>query len=103
MKRKPKNRDKYDSFSEFILNDDTIVLKVLMTIAKWFGALFFSALAWLMFDIGIPFLGVVFGALAVFGWHGVYKFHTVGTKDMKGFTAANMVWDKDYIKVGKKK
>lgn len=101
--KKKKNREKYDNFSEFILNDDKIVMKLLFTIAKWSGAILFTWLSIIFFCTPYWPVGIIFSIFALLGWKKLYEFYKLGgSKNIKGMTAANMVWNKKQIKVGEK-
>ena len=100
--RKKKNREKYSSFSEFILNDDKVVMPLLLNISMWFGVVMFMMLSYIMFKVGVPFLGVIFLFFVFFGLKKIYKTYKVGgVKNMDNMTASNLVWNKKKIKVGK--
>jgi len=101
-KDKNPNRKKYSSFSEFILNDDKIVMKLLLTIAKWVGPILFSWLAILFLFSSYWPVGIIFGIFGLVGWYKLYQFYKIGgSKNLEGMTAAEMVWNKEQIKVGK--
>ena len=99
--RKLTNREKYGSFAEYILND-TFVLKFLVVLSKYFGAIIFSLLAWLLLSIGLSEIAFIIFILACFGWWNVIKFHKLGGwKNMPDFNAAQSFWGREYIKVKK--
>ena len=76
-KSKMKKR-KHDSFAEFILNDDKIVMKLLLTIAKWFGPLIFTLLAVGFLEARMWGFGIFFGIFALLGWWQLIKFYRLG-------------------------
>ena len=95
------NRRKHNSFSEFILNDDEIVMKLLLTIAKWVGPIILSWLGAIMIIFGsgaVRNFGIFFAVLGIIGWYKLYKFYKLGgSKNLVGLTASNMVWNKEKI------
>jgi len=99
--KKKKNKEKYSTFSEFILNDDEIVMPLLLTISKWFGVIIFSYLSFVLLTSNtMKPLGVIFGMMTCFGWYSMIKFYRMGgTKRIKGLTAAQTIWNKEKIKV----
>ena len=98
-----KNKEKFDNFAEFVLNDDKIVMKFLLTLAQWFGAIIFTALGLLFYVAEYRVPGYIFGTFALFAWYKLIKFYRMGgPKNLEGLTAAGTVWDKDSITIEKR-
>jgi len=93
---KKKNKEKYHSFGDFILNDDKQVVKFLVMLSTWLGAVLVTALAGLLLYYGsVPFkiVGLLLTALAIYGWKQVYVFHKIKKVGVfEGLTANELVY-----------
>ena len=95
--RKKKNREKFSSFSDFILNDKDFVFKFLIVVSRWFGAIIFTLLFFMiLYYTDMIGLQIFIGAMALFGWYGVIKFYKLGgLKTMPKASTAEMFWNKE--------
>jgi len=95
---------KFDSFANYILNDDDFVMPFLTILSHIVGILIIFLLLYIGIRGRIWFLIIIGGVmLYAFGLR-MYRFYFVfgGVKNMKGMRAGNMIWNPDGVTVIKK-
>jgi len=96
------NREKYSTFSEYILNDEKVA-KWLFVASRWTGAIIFSVFTYSLWIYGLNEAGIVIGIFTAFAWYSVIKFYMKGgAKVTPNITASQFVWNKEKIEVEKK-
>lgn len=94
-------KKKFNTFSSFILHDEKIVMKVLLTLAMWGGNILFFLLVLALFASKIYEIAIILGVISLFGWWQVIKFYRLGgTKTMPNMSADSVVWKQE---IGKTK
>jgi hypothetical protein len=97
-----KNKEKYDSFGEFILNDNKKVMPFLITLSIWGGFVIISLIFIGTMYSDVLVLKILFGLTWLASLRKCYQFIKFkGSKAYKGMTANNMVFNNKY-KVVKK-
>jgi hypothetical protein len=97
-------KKKFNTFHDFVLNDEKIVMKVLMVMSLWAGNILFSLTVVTLLILKVYDLGIILGVIALFGWYYVFNFYRIGgTKAMPDMSTNQVVWRKNNGKEKKNK
>ena len=89
------NDKKYNTFHDFILKDDRVVMKTLIVISMWTGNILFTLLILALWISRVYEIAIILGIINLFGWWKVIKFYRLGgLKAMPAMTAEQIVWNK---------
>lgn len=86
-------KKKFDTFGDFVMKDDKVVMKTLIVTSMWAGNISFSLIVLTMYFLKVWELFIILGLISLFGWYKVYQFYQMGgTKAMPAMTAEQTVW-----------
>lgn len=95
--RKKRNIEKYNSFSDYVLNDEEQVLPLLINMSRWVGMVLMILLTILFVVYDNTFFVILFGILTLLSVHGLIKYYLLGGKKaLPHLSAGQAVWGKDF-------
>lgn len=89
-------KKKFDTFGDFILKDEKIVMKVLLTTSMWAGNIILTLIVLALWFTSNREVSIILGILSLFGWWRVIKFYRFGgPKNIPDMKAETEIWGKN--------
>ena len=97
LKMVQKKKKKFNTFHDFVLGDEDVVMKVLLLMGMWAGNILFSLLVLALALSHNYELAIIIGLISSFGWWKTITFYRLGgIKTMPKMKAGDVVWRQTY-------